>query len=58
MNSDNNKNTTKIYRYKFSEGFLANLKEYSRIHKYDEPDNFKDNWKIWCDIKKFWRTFQ
>jgi len=52
MSLDNTKNTIKTYRYKFSDTFLGNLKEYSRIHKFDEPANFKDNWEIWCDENK------
>ena len=52
MNLDNIKNTVKTYRYKFSDAFLDNLKEYSRLHKFDEPVSFKDNWEIWCDENK------
>ncbi len=42
----------KIYRYNFSDSFLSNLKEFSKIHKFDESDAFKDNWSIWCDNNK------
>ena len=52
MSLDNTKKATKTYRYKFSEGFLGNLKEYSRVHKFDEPATFKDNWEIWCEQNK------
>ena len=43
---------TKIYRHKFSPKFLEYLKEFSRIHRYDTADAFKDNWEIWCDENK------
>tara|TARA_B100000035_G_C21035688_1_gene570797 strand:+ start:1491 stop:2006 length:516 start_codon:yes stop_codon:yes gene_type:complete len=42
----------KTYRYKFSELFKNELMEFSRIHKYDEPAAFKDNWDIWCKDNK------
>tara|TARA_B100001173_G_C15827185_1_gene478799 strand:- start:76 stop:609 length:534 start_codon:yes stop_codon:yes gene_type:complete len=42
----------KTYRFKFSSGFLANLKEFSRIHKYDDTQAFKDNWENWMEEKK------
>tara|TARA_B100000073_G_scaffold267601_1_gene227190 strand:+ start:330 stop:863 length:534 start_codon:yes stop_codon:yes gene_type:complete len=43
---------TKIYRHKFSPKFLEYLKEFSRIHRFDTPGAFKDNWEIWCDDNK------
>ena len=46
------KKETKTYRFKFSSNFLGQLKEYSRIHKFDDPAAIKDNWQIWCDENK------
>ena len=43
---------SKTYRYKFSESFKNELMGFSRIHKYDEPTTFKDNWDIWCKDNK------
>ena len=43
---------SKTYRYKFSQDFKNELMEFSRIHKYDEPAAFKDNWDIWCKDNK------
>ena len=43
---------TKIYRHKFSPRFLEYLNDFSRIHRYDTADAFKDNWEIWCDENK------
>ena len=50
--STDTKPSAKTYRYKFSAGFLANLKEFSRIHKYDDTQAFKDNWENWMEEKK------
>ncbi len=46
--TDTNTSTVKTYRYKFSKGFLVNLQEFSRIHKFDEPQVFKESWEEWC----------
>ena len=43
MMSDTKKKAGKTYRFKFSNEFLVHLKEYSRIHKFDDPVAFKDN---------------
>ena len=42
----------KTFRYKFTNNFLGNLTEFSRIHRFDDAAGFKDNWKIWCDNNK------
>ena len=44
--------SSRTYRFKFDNNFLGQLKEFSRIHKFDEPSAFKDNWKVWCDENK------
>lgn len=38
----------KVFRFKFSEKIIENIKEFSRIHKFDEKDDFKDAWELWC----------
>ena len=43
---------TKTYRYKFSKGFLENLKEFTRIHKFDEAKVFKEHFEEWKDENK------
>ena len=50
--STDTKPSAKTYRYKFSKDFLVNLKEFSRIHKFDEPQVFKDSWEEWCKTNK------
>ena len=39
--------TGKIYRFKFSKGFLEFLKEFTRIHKFDETKVFKEKFDEW-----------
>jgi hypothetical protein len=39
----------KIYRFKFSEEFLPILVEFSTIHQYDKPKDFKEAFEEWKD---------
>ena len=47
MSSQTQTTANKTYRYKFSEGFLEHLKEFTRIHKFDEAKVFKENFEEW-----------
>ena len=38
-----------IYRYKFTEEFMEELYNFSKIHQYDDRKDFKEAWKIWCE---------
>jgi hypothetical protein len=38
-----------IYRFKFTEEFIKELYEFSKIHQYDERKDFKEAWKIWTE---------
>lgn len=38
-----------IYRFKFTEDFMEELYEFSKIHQYDERKDFKEAWKIWVE---------
>jgi len=49
INNIDNKINTCIYRYKFTEEFMEELHNFSKIHQYDERIDFKDAWKIWTD---------
>ena len=40
---------TLIYRFKFSEEFMEELYEFSKIHQYDERKDFKEAWKLWTE---------
>ena len=39
----------KTHRFKFSEGFSNLIEDFSRIHKYDKPKDFKEAWNEWKD---------
>jgi len=38
-----------IYRYKFTEDFMSELYNFSKIHQYDHRKDFKEAWKIWIE---------
>jgi hypothetical protein len=38
-----------IYRFKFTKDFMEELYTFSKIHQYDERNDFKDAWKIWTE---------
>jgi len=42
-------NLNPIYRYKFTEHFMEELYEFSKIHQYDARKDFKEAWKIWIE---------
>ena len=52
MNTIGTKQEAKTYRFKFSKGFLENLKEFTRIHKFDDPKIFKESFGIWQEENK------
>ena len=41
-----------IYRYKFTELVMEELYQFSKIHQYDERNDFKEAWQIWVDDNK------
>jgi hypothetical protein len=38
-----------IYRFKFTEEFMEELYNFSKIHQYDERKDFKEAWKTWTE---------
>jgi hypothetical protein len=36
-----------IYRFKFTEEFMTELYNFSKIHQYDDRKDFKDAWNVW-----------
>lgn len=38
-----------IYRFKFTDLFMEDLYKFSKIHQYDERNDFKEAWKIWLE---------
>lgn len=40
---------TVIYRFKFTEDFMEELYNFSKIHQYDERKDFKEAWELWIE---------
>lgn len=38
-----------IYRFKFTEDFMEELYNFSKIHQYDLRKDFKEAWKLWTE---------
>lgn len=38
-----------IFRFKFTEDFMADLYKFSKIHQYDHRKDFKEAWSIWIE---------
>lgn len=38
-----------IFRFKFTEAFMADLYKFSKIHQYDERKDFKEAWTNWIE---------
>ena len=38
-----------IYRYKFTQEFMDNLYQFSKIHQYDDRHVFKESWEKWTE---------
>lgn len=39
--------TFSIYRFKFTEEFMIELHNFSKIHQYDSRKDFKEEWEVW-----------
>jgi hypothetical protein len=37
------------FRFKFSQDFMDELYNFSKIHQYDDRESFKEAWKIWTE---------
>ena len=49
---DSNKldsSSVSIFRYKFTEEFMIELYNFSKIHQYDDRKTFKDSWNTWVE---------
>ena len=42
MSTQNN-----VFRFKFSDIIIEHMKEFARIHKFDERNDFKEAWDLW-----------
>ena len=59
MTNDRNKNmeaidassvdVISIYRFTFTENFMSELYQFSKIHQYDDRVAFQEAWKLWVD---------
>jgi hypothetical protein len=54
QNSETNENNdskkyANIYRYKFTEQIMEELHTFSKIHQYDDRNDFKDAWSNWVE---------
>ena len=38
-----------IFRYKFSEPFVADLYHFAKVHQYDDRVGYKDAWGVWIE---------
>jgi len=47
MNPSEETITITIYRFKFTEPFMIELYQFSKIHQYDDREQFKEAWKVW-----------
>ena len=46
---DNNEINVNIFRYKFTEEFMQELYQFSKIHQYDHRKVFKEAWTVWTE---------
>jgi hypothetical protein len=42
-------NIIPIYRFKFTDEFMTELHVFSKVHQYDERNDFKEAWKLWVE---------
>uniref|UniRef100_A0A6C0KNT2 Uncharacterized protein n=1 Tax=viral metagenome TaxID=1070528 RepID=A0A6C0KNT2_9ZZZZ len=49
IRKDNELQVNSIYRFKFTDLFMKDLYNFSKIHQYDERNDFKEAWKIWLE---------
>jgi len=47
-----NRDLINTYRYKFTEEFMSELHNFSKIHQYDDRKDFKEAWTTWTDDKE------
>jgi len=50
--SFDDKMNVNIYRYKFSDDFVEELYNFSKIHQYEERKIFKESWNLWIEENK------
>jgi hypothetical protein len=48
-NTFNSASSINIYRYKFTQEFMNEIYQFSKIHQYDERKDFKEAWEVWME---------
>ena len=43
---------SQIYRYKFTDQLLEELKSFASVHRYDEIPIFREHWETWLTKNK------
>jgi hypothetical protein len=46
-NHENRRDSYAIFRYKFTQEFMDQLYQFSKIHQYDDRKSFKEAWLQW-----------
>jgi len=49
QNENGNNITIPIFRYKFTQEYMDELYQFSKIHQYDDRVSFKEAWEIWIN---------
>jgi hypothetical protein len=49
LHTKDDKINVNIYRYKFTQEFMDELYQFSKIHQYDDRKSFKAAWDIWVE---------
>ena len=38
-----------IYRFKFTDDVIDSITQFSKIHQFEDRNDYKDSWKEWCE---------
>lgn len=49
ISEENTKLNATIFRFQFTEAFMADLYKFAKIHQYDHRKDFKEAWTIWLE---------
>ena len=52
MDRSQEKINVNIFRYKFTQEFMDELYQFSKIHQYDDRHGFKEAWTEWVEINE------
>ena len=40
--------THNIYRFKFTDDVMESITQFSKIHQFEERNDYKESWEEWC----------